>query len=200
MAKKTNTRKTFNLLTPLEPPKTYWDKVYEWLVSKAKIVLMIIEVLIVITFFSKILVDNYGKNLKQQYNKIKTEIDVESGNEAAFRKYQQKETDYKKLWDYSTNYSLIIAEIYSYLATNAEVSVLIEGNKITINGYLPLTESRDLEDQIKSSATFQNVVADLTVETADLESNQGQFIITADVTKEFAIRAKFVPALKTIEN
>jgi hypothetical protein len=196
---KTTTRRTFNLLIPLEPPKTYWDKIYDWLLSRAKVIIMVIEVLIVITFFSKVLVDNYGKNLKQQYNKIKTEIDVESKNEIEFRAYQQKEIDYKNLWDYSNQYSVVIAEVYSYLSPNAEVAVQIENNKITINGYLSLTESKDLEERIKQSETFQNVVADLSVESADIETNQGQFNITAEVSKAFSLRAKFVPALKNIQ-
>jgi hypothetical protein len=185
----------FNLLKPVELPKTSWDKIYEWLVGKARIVILFVEILIITAFISKVIVDNIGKNKEKEYENLAIELKFyEQKYESTFRKLQRKDIEYKKLWGGSKAYSTIINEIFSYIPNpNDQVSVSIDGDRVTIFGYEDLNQLRTLESSLKSSANFSDAFIDrLSLEQQDVLDGSGQYILTAIIKPENLKRASIL--------
>lgn len=187
-----NSEKFFNLLEPVIPPKTFWDKIYDWFMTRARVVMIVVEVIVVLTFVGKIAIDNIGKNKMNELEKIQLELrPLEISNEAKFRDIQVRGEDYKKLWNKSSAYSEIISEIFSYINHSVDtLSIRIDKNSIIILGYEDLNALQSLETQLKSSPTFTNAMISINLEQRDVASDSGQFSLTVTIDDKNIFRER----------
>lgn len=184
----------FNLLQPLKTPKTYWDKIYDWLIMRARVVIIIVEILIVVGFVGKIVVDNIGKNREQVYDDLRSQIDiVASSNEATFRTIQTKSDEYLKLWENSSQYGDVMEELSGYINFNTTTSITIDGYSLTISGFQALDEIDRLENNMKNSPNYSEVLTNLTLNEQDIQDNFGQFTINATLTEDSLKRVPIIP-------
>lgn len=177
----------FNLLKPIVPPTTIWDKIYLWIVSRARIIILIAEVLIVIAFFSKVVIDTQAKNKQRQIDRLIQESNLYAATvEPQFRQLNRQDTDYKKIWNLSSNYSEILEEVYSYIDNpSSEVTIRIDKNKVSIFGTEDLNALSQLESAMESSPTFSTAYIDtLTLEQQEVEQGIGKYILIAVVDDE----------------
>ncbi len=178
---------TFNLLKPVAAPKGSWDRIYDWLVGRAKIVIIFIEIIVVISFFAKVVVDNVGKNRIQEFNSIRQTLQpLENEYEQEFRRLQTKDIEYKRLWNGSKKYKEIIDEVYSYFPSiTSDLTIKVEENRVTVFGANNLDDFRTLEEGVKNSETFTEAFVDsLTQEQVDVEQNTGKYIFTIVIDPE----------------
>jgi hypothetical protein len=179
------TKTFFNLLKPIERPKTLWDKVYDWVVGKARVVVLVAELVIAIAFVSKVVVDTQAKNKTKAIERLGTEIQFYSAKEAEFRKVQKKVNDYLKLWDKTSNAAAILTEVYSYIPNPGdEISIKVENDTVSIYGYDSLDSLGSLEAAMKGSDTF--VVGSVRIDTLTLEEKEilqetGQYVLSATI-------------------
>jgi hypothetical protein len=179
----------FNLLQPLRPPRTFWDKVYDWIVSRARIVLVVLEIILVVVFLSKVIVDNQGKNLEQQYDRLFTQMDELSVTyEDEFRDTQAKEIEYRKIWSNVTFYSEILRELDTYTDLQAGISTSIGDGQIIISGSDFLSNINLLELSMKNSNTFNDVLLTLNQNEQNITEGTGQFTITAFLDEDLSSR------------
>ena len=175
----------FNLLQPLLEPKTYWDKIYDWLLTRARVIIIVVEIAIIIAFGAKIVVDNIGKNREQTYDSIKTEVDVVSANnESKFRQIQLKEVEYRKIWTNANLYQLVLEELNTYIEFNNSISITLDQDNLTVAGFQDLDMVNDLETSMKVSDTFVDVLTTLNLNEQDIIDNFGQFTITTKISEE----------------
>jgi len=187
--------KFFNLLTPVKKPKTYWDKIYDWVLNQAKLVIFIVEILIVIAFVLRVVIDNTAKERRENFDEIAIQIqNLEDNYEQEIRQTQRKESEYTKIWQRSFNYSEALSEIVNYVGVpQDEFAVRMAGGNIIILGYQDLDSLRNLEEEMKSSTRFgQTATVDaLSLEQNDITENSGQFALTAEINEEFLRRESF---------
>lgn len=184
-------KRIFNLLKPEAPPITVWDKIYSWIVSRARVVILVAEVLIVLAFFSKVFVDTQAKNKQRDLDKLIQESNLYAATiEPQFRQLNRQDTDYKKLWNKSSNYSEIINEIYSYINNpSSEVTIRIDKNKVSIFGTEDLDDLSSLENSMESSPTFSSAYIDtLTLEQQEIEQGVGQYVLVATIGEDSKYR------------
>lgn len=175
-------QRTFNLLRPVEPPPTIWDKVYTWIVINARIVILITELLIAFAFLGKIIEDTAAKNKDKQIEKERTELSFYSAEkEPLFRSIQDKVEQYEILWNSSSSYSDVLNEIYSYVSNSgSDVTIRINKSKVSVFGYVDLTALKELESAMKNSKTFENVYLDnLSLEKKEIQLEKGQYALIA---------------------
>lgn len=183
-------QRSFNLLTPLQPPKTVWDKVYDWLLGRARIIILITEILVAIAFFAKVIQDTVAKNLDNQIATLTSELSFYSDTlEPKFRLIENKDTAYSTIWNNSTKYSDAVREVYSYISNSAsEINVRVDGKEITIFGTEDLGSLQLLEAALKSSPTFSSVVIrSLSLEQQEILEQKGNYVLSAtiaDFTRE----------------
>ncbi len=178
-------KRIFNLLKPIKPPATFWDKAYDWVLGKARIVILVTELLIVFAFVAKVIVDTEARSKDEEIATLKGELGFySSGREPIFRDLQRRDSAYLRLWEYSSSYTDVLNEIYSYVRTpGVQLTVRAEKNRISIFGYDDLSAVQNLETQMKQSPTFTSVFVDtLTLEQKEVLQSTGQYVLIATLS------------------
>lgn len=177
-------KRNFNLLKPLQPPPTVWDKVYLWFIDKARIVILVAELIIAVAFILKVIEDTDAKNKDKEIEKLRNEISFYAPElEPSFRNVQTRSDKYLLIWNNSTKYYDALNEIVSYLPSNtSEVSIRFGDGEIGVFGYDDLDSIRVLEDALKNSLNFSNTkVSDLTLGQGDVVQSKGRYGLTAKI-------------------
>lgn len=185
--KKTPQPKTriFNLLKPTIEPPTAWDKIYMWIVGKARVVMVIAEVVVAITFVAKVVVDIQAKDLDEQINKREAELSLYAKQvEPEIRKLQQKAITYEKVWKRASDYGPILEEINSYISvTEKSIAVRFSGENVSVRGGGNLEVLKKIESNMRGSTTFSNV--QLSVDTESGAIQEGTYLITASIATDY---------------
>lgn len=175
---------TFNLLKPILPPKTAWDKVYDWILGRARIVVLATIILIALAFVAKVIVDTDAKNKDKAIGVLKIQLDFYGSKiEPDLRTFASKTDNYIKLWNGASGVSTAISEVYSYISDPAaDVTVKVDADRISIVGTENLTLLKDLESKLRASPTFSSVTfSDLTLQKQDIDTQQGQYVVVATI-------------------
>lgn len=178
-----NTSRIFNLLKPAEEPRSVWDKIYDWVLSRARIVILITELLIAVAFVGKVIEDTGAKEKDKQIALLQSQLTFYSSKEPVFRDFQKRTSEYNQIWSTSNEYKKILDEVYSYIPNQgAELSIKIEKNNLTVLGYDDLTAVKELETAMKASPTFSSVIIDnLTLEQKEVLQQKGQYVLVATI-------------------
>lgn len=59
---------TINLLDPMNPPQDFFSLVYEWLNTAGKLILVIVEIIVLIAFFTRFVYDKKNNDLTETIN------------------------------------------------------------------------------------------------------------------------------------
>lgn len=186
MAKKTlpTKRRIFNLLKPYRPPPNTWDKIYDWLLNRARVIMVLAEIIVVVAFVTKVVVDVQAKSLDDQIESAQATLGLFSTTaEPTVRKIQQKSSDYAAIWDASSGYSRVITEINSYIQNpSADIVIRITDNKVSISGGSNISDLAQIEARMKSSPTFTNVtLPTLSTDSGEASFRQGQYVFNAEI-------------------
>jgi len=175
---------TFNLLKPLQSPKTAWDKIYDWIVDKARIVVLITIILIAAAFIAKVVVDTDAKNKNKQIASLTERLSFYTSEvEPRLRLLATKTDVYQRIWNGSSAYADVIKEIYSYVDNpGADLTIKASDGKISIFGTEDLTLLRNLETSLRNSPSFTSVnFGNLVIDGTDLQDSKGEYSVTAVV-------------------
>lgn len=175
---------TFNLLKPYTPPPTSWDRVYEWLVGKARIVMIVAEIAVALSFVTKVVVDVQAKNFDDQIGSANFELTAFAANlEPRLRHIQQKSQTYQRVWEGSTAYAAVVAEILGSIPNlSSAIDVRITDNRLSIRSDDRIEVLSQIEERIKASPTFSAVsISNLTSEGGDVSSDEGRFVLNATI-------------------
>jgi hypothetical protein len=181
------TKKTFNLLKPVTPPKTYWDKIYDWLVDRAKIIILFTQFVIVLAFVTKVIVDTQAKGKEKKIEALESELAFyQTVQEPLFRRIHTQQFDYRALWNGSSAYADVINEVYAYISNpSAEISMKIEGQILTISGTDDIDYLRNLEGKLRSSDSFIAVTfKELSQRQREIEEGKGRYELEAIISEE----------------
>jgi len=173
---------TFNLLKPLQPPKTAWDKIYDWIVDKARIVVLVTIILIAAAFVAKVVVDTDAKNKNKQIDSLTQRLSFYTAEvEPRLRLLAIKTDSYQKIWNKSSSYSTIIKEIYSYVDNpGADLTIKASDGKVSIFGTEDLTLLRNLEEKLRNSPSFTSVnFGSLSIDGSDVQDAKGEYSVSA---------------------
>ncbi len=173
----------FNLLKPIAPPETVWDKIYDWILGRARVVILITELLIVGAFVGKVVVDTTAKNKDNQIYSLQSELAFYTDKEPVFRDIQKRDTQYVNIWNKSSGYSAILDEIFSYIPNpGAQLTIRFDKGKVSILGYDDLDSLKTLETSLKNSKTFTNAsVNTLSLEQKEVLQAKGLYILEATI-------------------
>ncbi|MDQ6985571.1 MAG: hypothetical protein Q9M91_02060 [Candidatus Dojkabacteria bacterium] len=183
----------FNLLKPIEQPLTSWDRVYEWLIGRAKIIIMVTQAVIAITFFAKVALDTIAKSKDDQIEELNNQIILyTTEREPRYRLIQNKEVNYRNMWSSSRKVAPVLRELYSYIPNiGTDVVISIIGNIVSISTDDSRANLDSLETAIKSSATFSSAGASVSIEGEDIINGTGKGAFNAIIDEAVLLRGKF---------
>lgn len=178
-------KRVFNLLKPQQPPPTAWDRIYKWIITRARIVVVIAELAVVVSFVFKVGVDLQANDLENQLKAKSFELGqfaltVEPG----LRSLQQKAQTYEKVWEGSNKFANVINEVHTYIANPAsDIAITLNGATLVIRGGDNLDVLEQIEAKMKNSTTFKDVKLELSTEGSDVQGGQGKYVINATIIK-----------------
>lgn len=180
-----SSRRIFNLLKPYTPPATGWDKVYEFIVSRARIVLLGVELVVIVSFVGKVVVDTQAKRLDDDIKLADRQLQsLQTTLEPSLKLMQDKAESYRRLWNESNYYTDASREINTILSNiGASLSVSISGDKVIISGQNDLAVLSQIEDILKRSNTFTGTVVNRLDAGGAGGDLTGSYILETNITK-----------------
>lgn len=148
-------KKGFNLLRPQIEPEGKWDKIYAWVNGTARIVVIFVELIVIVCFGVRVVVDRQARDLEKVLDKNKAQLDKVKDAEARIRQLQSDLQMYEGIWAQSSDYAPVVEEVYNYNpALFSAMSVSIDASEIKINGSASRDDIDSLEKVIKNSNMF----------------------------------------------
>ena len=178
----------FNLLKPQRTPATMWEKIYSWVLGTARIIVIIVEVIVVLSFGARVGVDTISSRLDKEVTKQQNTLGAFSESETRYRNIQSRTREYKNIWEHSSNYSTMLKELENYLGANfTNLTIGLSEDELTIRGEGDVTKISALEESMKSSPNLKNVeIYDLSAEREG--SRRSSFGVKA-IIKDYNIRS-----------
>lgn len=149
--------KYFNLIKKEKIYKNYTDYIYEWVSIRARLVVILLEIITVILFLFKAIEDTNAKNLNTKINNNQSMLSFYSENiEFKIREIQTKAQNYVELWNNSVETSKILEEIYNLSSNNLKDNIKIQ--IVDSNVYISSSENvnllKILENSLKKDSIY----------------------------------------------
>ncbi len=189
-----NRNRIFNLLKPYKPPATAWDKVYDWLVTRARVIMVFAEILVIGSFVGKVVVDIQAKSLDDQIETAQRSLAQFSTTiEPEIRRLQNKSDAYLKIWNASSDYSSVLQEIQGYVENPlSDIVVRISGDTVSVRGGSTVDDLIRIESSMRNSPTFTDVtLPTLTAESGEITAGENQYAFDARIVGE-AVRESLI--------
>jgi hypothetical protein len=174
-------KKGFNLLKPQLEPPTVWTKIYDWVLGTARVIIIVVQIIVVIAFAIRMVVDVQSKNLDREIVAKESVLSSLQESELRFKKIQKQTAAFEKALNISMIYSAIFAELNVLMPNNAtELNIQFVSTSILISGKASVSAIGNLETELKTSRNFTNT------ELVQVESRG----ISQDETADFTIRTQ----------
>lgn len=177
-------KRSINLLQESAAPPTFWERFYDWVTNSARVIVIITEGLVLIAFGFRFVLDRRLNDIKDSIEEKGSTLKILAEQEDSIRLLQSKISAYDSLWDSSSYYTAILADVNNYVPSETselEVSVSDQEGVTTlyIKGELERALIDELENNFKDSANYR----DVTLSTIERQS--------AEDIYEFSLSAKY---------
>jgi hypothetical protein len=169
----------FNLLQNNVRPPDAWDKLNDWVTNVGRIIVIIVEVVVIVSFIARVVIDTQTKNLLEKEQANSQAIVALRDREVRFRTQQAQFETYKQIWDTSSSYTAIMTELDKLRPKSIEkLSVSLQGDLITFSGEASVTSIGQFENSLKTSAKYADVQVDeIEKISGDGQANRASFSI-----------------------
>lgn len=167
----------FNLLQNNVRPPDAWDKLNDWVTNVGRIIVMVVEVVVIVSFIARVVIDTQTKNLLEKEEANSQAIVALRDREVRFRTQQAQFETYKQIWDTSSSYTAVMTELDKLRPKSIEkLSVSVQGDLITFSGEAPVTAIGQFENSLKTSEKYSDVQVD-EIERLSGQDNRASFSI-----------------------
>lgn len=148
-------KKGFNLLKNQVEPQTVWSKLYNWTTNTARAILVIVELVIVLAFGARVVVDLQFKNLNKDIEAREDVLLLLQDTEREMRSIQEKVSAYNLIWT-NTNYNTsVLDEVIAYIPPSVDdLSVQLSDEELIIRGFATPEIIASIENSFKTSDSF----------------------------------------------
>lgn len=153
----------FNLLRPQVEPPTVWSKLYDYVVGTARVVVIFVELVVVVAFVWRIIIDVQSKNLDDEIRVKESIISTFAQAEREFKQIQKKTGAYDIIWTGTRSFTNNYAEINKYLPLSLhEFTIQLNKDTVYITGTANVSEIQSMEDDLNKSETFTKKIDNIT--------------------------------------
>jgi hypothetical protein len=158
--------KGFNLLQGNTAPPDAWDMVYAWVTQVGRVIVIVVELIVILAFGARVVIDTQGKNLLEAEKQNSTRLTAFKQKELQFLDRQQRFSAYKGIWDLSSTYTAATREIVKSMPRDVEeLSISIRDNVVTYKGIARTSDISTFETALKNATTLFSDVLVLEVES-----------------------------------
>lgn len=179
-------KRTIDFLNPINPPTDLWTTIYNWVFKVGRYVLVGIESLLLIVFFSRFVLDERNNDLTSEIN---DKVDILSNSEfknqeVLFRNVHTVLIDTNDLTKKQLLNSASISEVTSAIPSSLDLEKFTFNNgKVSLSLVTEdLKTIKDYEYSLRQNTRFEDVVVNIT----KTENNNEEI----DVTVTFVMNNK----------
>jgi len=172
--------KSINLLEPALEPEDFWTRAYRWILSIGRHMLVLVEVIVLIVFGIRFVIDKINNDLtKDINNKISTHLasPTQVRQESAFREYQKLLADVKRIQNSQVKNSERFSYVLDTIPTNLVLrSISFQGREVSLS--MSADDFNDISaytSKINSNDQFEDVVVDLSKDDKSQQDGAIQF-------------------------
>lgn len=179
-------RKSIDLLNPINPPTDVWTTIYNWVFTVGRYLLVGIEALLLVVFFSRFVMDEINSKLTDEINdKVAILSDSEfRSREALYTNIHSVLTDVKNISDKQEINSEVIAQITSAVPGSLSMDTF-SYNKDRVSMNLKSTDLKSIKDyefSLRQNTRFKDVI--VTLRKSDANSSEIDVSISFSVLQE----------------
>lgn len=148
-------KKGFNLLKNQVEPQTMWTKVYHWTTTTARGILVVVELIIVIAFGFRVVVDLQFKNFNKDIAAKEEVVLVLQDSERRLKNTQNKVNVYEDMFLGADYYSNIYRELSRIVPSSIQdLTVQVTKDEVIIRGVTDTETVARMEAAFKNSSIF----------------------------------------------
>lgn len=148
-------KKGFNLLKNQVEPQTMWTKVYQWTTTTARAIMVLVELVIVVAFGFRVVVDLQFKNLNKDIESKEEVLLVLQDSERRLKDIQSKVTIYENLYLETSYYNNVYKEVARIVPSSVnELTSQISDNEVIVRGFADTETIAQVESAFKNSQFF----------------------------------------------
>ena len=160
-------KESVDLLSSIQQPKTVWEKIFDWIFSVGRYLVVFVEALVLIAFISRFGMDRVRNDLdKKITSSVRTlEFYEETGKtDTVITSYYIQEGA-QTLIENQHKYSILLNDINDIFDGKASVASLsVQEDTVNITASTAsVDELKVIEDAFRESSFFSNVSVDLNV-------------------------------------
>ncbi|GAB4157364.1 MAG: hypothetical protein Fur003_1100 [Candidatus Dojkabacteria bacterium] len=178
--------KTINLLTPVSRPNDTWSKMYDWIFSLGKYLLVGVQLVVLGVFFSRFWIDKTNNDLTEQINEQVGILNLPLLKQSEIR-YNNYHTLLEDIGNIS-NKQLINSTILGSVVETIPSEILLERITFNVDSVNMTLSAPSLaaidkyEDSLSTSPLFKDVFVNLkkTASSSSIEFTVSLKIVRAD--------------------
>lgn len=167
--------KSINFLDPVAMPTDRWANAYLWLSNIGKNALIVVEVIVLIAFFSRFFLDKQNNDLAEEINSQVSLLENNSWKQSSIRydNFQKLLSDIGKIKKGQTLNSKKISEIISAIPGSLGVkSFSFSGSRVSITiETTDFSALKSYEESLKSNEYYSDVRFNISKENSTLNVN-----------------------------
>ncbi len=164
--------KSINFLDALYSPTDLWANAYVWLVNIGKYMLIAVEVVVLIVFFSRFILDRKNNDLTEEVNNKVVLLSNENWkkNAALFENYQYLLLDAKRIREGQDTNSTLISELISGVPSSLDLENFSfnEGKVAFHIKTSNLDAVKNYESALKNRADYYDVKFSINKDSTDI--------------------------------
>lgn len=150
-------KKGFNLLKTQVEPQTVWTKLYRWTTTTARAIMVLVELVIVVAFGIRVVVDLQFKNLNKDIESQESIMLIMKESEQRLRDTQEKVKLYKSIWEDTDYYSNVYIEVIRIVPTSVrDLTFQLNEDELVVKGFADINTVEKIEGDFKNSSLFIN--------------------------------------------
>lgn len=168
--------KALNLLDPAEKPTSAWDKIYDWVFSIGRYVIICVELIVLLAFASRFVLDRRNNDLKESID-VKVRILQEQKEiESELRRVQAILNNFSNILECQQIITPKLTDILDDIPDEFEMdSISVSQAAVNFSGIAPSYQViQTLEDDLREDADYGDV--SVQISKGDVDSDvEGTF-------------------------
>lgn len=155
--------RTLNLLQPSEEPVSAWDKIYFWVSTVGRYVIIVVELVVLIMFASRFMLDRQNNDLIEEIDVKVKMLEAQKETETHLRSVQATLVNLTTLIEDQETLSPQLENLLDQIPSGIEVDDFsISQNSIGLNGRSPDYETvKELEVSLREDPSYDHVSVSL---------------------------------------
>ena len=170
--------KALNLLDPAEKPTSAWDKIYVWVFSIGRYIIIGVEMIVLLAFASRFVLDRRNNDLKESLDVKVRILQDQKEIESELRRVQSILNNFSDMIDCQKLISPKLTDILDDIPDEFEIdSISVTQSSVNFSGLAPSYEViKTLEEDLREDPDYGEVSVEISKGDVDSD-DEGTFRI-----------------------